>query len=48
LRNPVLAARAVLERSEHVLFAAEGAEAFAEAQGLELVGPEYYFTQARH
>jgi beta-aspartyl-peptidase (threonine type) len=48
LRNPVLAARAVLERSEHVLFAAEGAEAFAEAQGLELVGPDYYFTQARH
>ncbi|MGO4302409.1 isoaspartyl peptidase/L-asparaginase family protein [Cupriavidus sp. RAF12] len=48
LRNPVLAARAVLERSEHVLFAAEGAEAFAEAQGLELVTPDYYFTQARH
>ncbi|SDC03963.1 asparaginase [Cupriavidus sp. YR651] len=47
LRNPVLAARAVLERSEHVLFAAEGAEAFAEAQGLELVTPDYYFTQAR-
>lgn len=48
LRNPVLAARAVLERSEHVLFAAEGAEAFAEAHGLELVTPDYYFTQARH
>ena len=48
LRNPVLAARAVLEYSEHVLFAGEGAEAFAAAQGLELVAPEYYFTQARH
>lgn len=48
LRNPVLAARAVLEKSEHVLFAGEGAEAFAEAQGLELVAPEYYFTQARY
>ncbi|CAG2128180.1 isoaspartyl peptidase/L-asparaginase family protein [Cupriavidus plantarum] len=48
VRNPVLAARAVLEHSEHVLFAAEGAEAFAEAQGLELVSPDYYFTQARH
>jgi len=48
LRNPVLAARAVLEHSEHVLFAAEGAEAFAQAQGLELVSPDYYFTQARH
>ncbi|AGW90701.1 MULTISPECIES: isoaspartyl peptidase/L-asparaginase family protein [Cupriavidus] len=48
LRNPVLAARAVLDRSEHVLFAGAGAEAFAEAQGLELVAPDYYFTQARH
>ena len=48
VRNPVLAARAVLEHSEHVLFAADGAEAFAEAQGLELVSPDYYFTQARH
>jgi L-asparaginase / beta-aspartyl-peptidase len=48
LRNPVLAARAVLEHSEHVLFAGEGAEAFAEAQGLELVAPDYYFTQARY
>ncbi len=48
LRNPVLAARAVLDHSEHVLFAGEGAEAFAEAHGLELVSPDYYFTQARH
>ncbi|SCU74857.1 isoaspartyl dipeptidase with L-asparaginase activity [Cupriavidus necator] len=48
LRNPVLAARAVLDHSEHVLFAGAGAEAFAQAQGLELVGPDYYFTQARH
>lgn len=48
VRNPVLAARAVLEHSEHVLFAADGAEAFAEAQGLELVAPDYYFTQARY
>jgi len=48
VRNPVLAARAVMEKSEHVLFAGDGAEAFAEAQGLELVGPEYYYTQARY
>lgn len=48
VRNPVLAARAVLEHSEHVLFAADGAEAFAQAQGLALVPPDYYFTQARH
>ncbi|WP_454724108.1 MULTISPECIES: isoaspartyl peptidase/L-asparaginase family protein [Cupriavidus] len=48
LRNPVLAARAVMEKSEHVLFAGDGAEAFARAQGLEMVEPGYYFTEARH
>lgn len=48
LRNPVLAARAVMDHSEHVLLAGAGAEAFAQAQGLELVAPDYYFTQARH
>lgn len=39
IRNPVLAARAVLENSEHVLFATEGAEQFAAAHGLEMVAP---------
>jgi len=48
LRNPVLAARAVMDHSEHVLFAGEGAEAFALSQGLELVSLDYYFTKARH
>ena len=33
VRNPVLAARRVMEASEHVLFAGEGADAFAAAQG---------------
>ncbi|HEJ7010774.1 TPA: isoaspartyl peptidase/L-asparaginase, partial [Serratia marcescens] len=47
IRNPVLAARAVLENSEHVLFAAEGAEKFAAAHGLEMVAPDFFFTQER-
>jgi beta-aspartyl-peptidase (threonine type) len=47
VRNPVLAARRVLERSEHVLFAGDGAEAFAAAEGLELVDPGYFDTDAR-
>lgn len=47
LRNPILAARAVMERSEHVLFTSEGAEAFAQAQGLEFVEADYYYTEAR-
>ncbi|CAG9182409.1 Isoaspartyl peptidase [Cupriavidus laharis] len=48
LRNPVLAARAVMDYSEHVLFAGEGAEAFAQAHGLELVSRDYYYTKARY
>ncbi|MFM0736525.1 isoaspartyl peptidase/L-asparaginase [Paraburkholderia xenovorans] len=48
VRNPILAARRVLERSEHVLFTGEGAEAFAAAQGLEFVEPGYFDTEARH
>jgi beta-aspartyl-peptidase (threonine type) len=48
VRNPVLAARSVLERSEHVLFTGEGAESFAAAQGLEFVEPAYFDTEARH
>ncbi|WP_345796736.1 isoaspartyl peptidase/L-asparaginase [Castellaniella sp. MT123] len=47
IRNPVLAARAVMERSPHVLFVAAGAEAFARAQGLECVDPSFFSTPAR-
>ncbi len=47
VRNPVLAARRVLECSEHVLFAGAGAEAFAAAQGLAFVEPDYFHTEAR-
>lgn len=48
VRNPVLAARAVMENSAHVLLAGCGADAFARQQGLEIVDPTYYHTAARH
>ncbi|MBK5075078.1 isoaspartyl peptidase/L-asparaginase [Budviciaceae bacterium CWB-B4] len=48
IRNPILAARAVMEHSSHVLFIGDGAEAFAKTQGIEFVEPEYYFTEARY
>ncbi|KVC97597.1 isoaspartyl peptidase/L-asparaginase family protein [Burkholderia ubonensis] len=48
VRNPVLAARRVMEASEHVMFAGAGADAFAAAHGLELVDPGYFGTEARH
>jgi beta-aspartyl-peptidase (threonine type) len=37
LRNPIHAARLVLEKSPHIYLVAEGAERFAAEQGLELV-----------
>ncbi len=48
LKNPVLAARRVLDVSEHVMFTADGAEAFAHAQGLGFVDPSYFHTEARY
>ena len=47
IKRPLRAARAVMEASEHVLMVGEGAEAFAAAQGLELVDPAYFSTDGR-
>ena len=44
IRNPVLAARAVMEKTRHVLLAGEGAERFARKQGLKLESPAYFRT----
>jgi beta-aspartyl-peptidase (threonine type) len=46
-RNPVVAARAVMERTPHVMLVGEGASLFALDQGLEMIGDEDgWFTQA--
>ena len=47
IRNPITAARAVMEKSDHVMLAGKGAETFAALQGLVLVSPDYFFTQSR-
>jgi len=47
VKNPILLARRVMEKSPHVLLAREGAEAFARQQGVEVVDPSYFFTQRR-
>ncbi len=47
IKNPITAARAVMERTPHVLLAGSGAEAFAAAEGLEIVDPSYFFTERR-
>lgn len=47
VKNPVRLARLVLERTCHVMLAGQGAEALAREHGLEIVEPEYFFTQQR-
>ena len=47
VKNPIKAARAVMERSEHVMLSGSGAEAFAREQDLEIVDSKYFFTQSR-
>ena len=47
IRNPITAARAVMEKSPHVMMTGAGAEKFAKQQGLEIVDPSYFYTEAR-
>lgn len=47
IRNPITAARAVMEKSPHVMMAGKGAEKFAAQQGLEIVDPSYFYTEER-
>lgn len=47
VRNPILLARSIMERSPHVMMAGEGAETFARDQGFERVPNEYFYTERR-
>ena len=47
IKNPVSGARAVMEKSGHVMLIGKGAEAFAAEQGLDIVDPSYFYTQSR-
>ena len=47
VKNPINLARAVMENSAHVMLSGEGAEQFAKEQGLEIVEPSYFYTEAR-
>jgi len=48
IRNPVSCARAVMEKSAHVLLAGAGAEKFAQECGIEIVPPSYFYDEERH
>jgi len=47
IKNPISAARAVMDRSKHVLLIGAGAEKFAGDQGLKIVDPSYFYTKER-
>lgn len=47
VKNPITLARAVMEKSEHVMMIGDGAEKFATEQKIELVDPKYFWTQHR-
>ena len=47
VKNPILLARAVMEKSPHVMMIGEGAEKFAKAMNIEIVDEKYFWTQER-
>lgn len=47
VKNPINLAYEVMVNSEHVMLSGQGAEEFAKEQGLEIVDPEYFYTEKR-
>ncbi|MBE7515893.1 MAG: isoaspartyl peptidase/L-asparaginase [Chloracidobacterium sp.] len=47
VKNPITLARAVMERSPHVMMVGDGAEQFAKERKIELVDEKYFRTQER-
>jgi beta-aspartyl-peptidase (threonine type) len=48
VKNPILLARAVMEKSDHVMLAGKGAEQFADLQNIEQVKNSYFNTEFRY
>ncbi|MEI7830139.1 MAG: isoaspartyl peptidase/L-asparaginase [Prolixibacteraceae bacterium] len=48
IRNPILLARTVMEKSEHVFLTGKGASQFAVEQGFKLVPNSYFYTDKRY
>jgi len=46
-KNPISAARSVMEKTPHVLLVGPGADAFAASVGLQQEEPGYFFTESR-
>ncbi len=47
IKNPVTAARKVMDSTKHVMLVGRGAEKFAKEQGLDIVDQEYFFVERR-
>ncbi|WP_240311055.1 isoaspartyl peptidase/L-asparaginase family protein [Thermomonas haemolytica] len=47
VKNPILLARAIMDKSNHVMMVGDGAEQFAKEQGIALVDPAYFRTEKR-
>lgn len=47
VKNPINLARAVMDKSPHVMLSGEGANTFAKEQGLQIVEPDYFYTERR-
>lgn len=48
VKNPVLLARAIMEKSEHVFLSGSGAMEFAKKMNIEFAPDEYFFSQYRY
>ncbi len=48
IKNPIVAAHAVMTKSDHVMLSGKGAEVFAEENGLEIVPTSYFFDSVRY
>ncbi len=48
IKNPIKAARMIMDSSKYIMFSSGGAEQFAEINGLELVDESYFYTQHQY
>lgn len=45
IKNPITAARMVMDSSKYIMFSSAGAESFAAKNGIEMIDKSYFYTQ---
>lgn len=48
IKNPIVLARTIMDKSEHVFLCKEGAEEFARLHHLDFEDPSYFYNEMRH